>query len=449
MYKRQLTTLTAALALPGTASAVDAGVANFVFGDVNVRSANGSTAPLQKGRAVQSGDDILTGSGAQAQIRFSDGGMVAIQPNSQFKLTSYADRNDPKSDSFLVDLVRGGMRAITGLIGKRNRENYKITTNTATIGIRGSSFLISYNPDGSVTVNAEQDAIVVCTNTGCTGLTAGETVQVKDKNQDPTRTTQRATTEAAVPPPPQEQSASGNKVYAVNNLQAEFAGVATSGYSNVSYSTENASNKAVAIIVDTPLVSFSDTDSSQHVLKGSNISSFNASSGDPFAADYIGWGYWANASKTASSSTTSLQDVHYIVGRPTPTLQMPTVGTFDYNMIGATAPTATNTSTGVTQVGQLVSASMTVDFGSSYVQSISTTTRFGGNDYTTSASGSFSGNRFDVSGSNSSFKGLFAGAGAARAAFTYQQTGAAVGTITGAVGMNKGAQNTSSYQLAQ
>jgi hypothetical protein len=418
--------------------AVDAGTANFVFGDVTVRSTNGSQVTLKKGGAVQSGDDILTSTGAQAQIRFSDGGMVAIQPNSQFKLASYADRNDAKTDSFLVELAKGGMRAITGLIGKRNHDNYKVITNTATIGIRGSSFLISYNNDGSVAVNAEQDAIVVCTNTGCAGLTAGETVVVKDKNQDPARTTQRTSSEGSVPPPPQSQTVAGNKVYIVNDLQAEFKGV-DSAMSTASYSTENTDGKAAAIIVDTPLVAFADTDSATHVLKGRDVSSFN-SSGDPFASDYIGWGYWAGATKTASGNTGNLQDVHYVVGRPTPTLQMPTVGTFDYNLIGGTAPTATNTSTGTTQVGQLVGATLTVDFGSSQVQSISATTRFAGTNYTASSSYiNINGARF----SDSNFSGLFSGAGAAKAAFTYQKTGTTVGTITGAVGMTKGAENTS------
>lgn len=429
-----------ALALPGAAQAADAGIANFVFGEVNVRSPNGSTTVLQKGKSVQSGDDILTGAGAQAQIRFSDGGMVAIQPNSLFKLANYADKNDPKSDSFIVELARGGMRAITGLIGKRNHDNYKITTNTATIGIRGSSFLISYNGDGSVTVNAEQDAIVVCNSTGCTNLTAGETVQVKDRNQAPTRTSERATAESSVPPP-QAQTVSGNKVFVVNDLQAEFAGLGASGLSDMSYSSENASNKATAIIADQSLASFIDTDSSQHILKSSTISSVG-SSGDPFDADYIGWGYWASATKTAGGTSTELKDVHYIVARPTPTSQMPQTGTFAYNLLGGTAPTATNTSTGATQTGQLVGATMTVDFSTSYVQNISATARFNGTDYVTSSSYlSINGARF----SDSNFKGVFAGTGAAKAAFTYQQTGTAVGTINGAVGMSKGAETAPYY----
>ena len=418
------------MAFPVSALA-NAGVANFVFGEVAVRSSNGSSTPLQKGRAVQSGDDIVTGTGAQAQIRFSDGGMVAIQPNSQFKLASYADKNDPKTDSFLVELAKGGMRAITGLIGKRNRENYKVITSTATIGIRGSSFLISYNTDGSVTVNAEQDAIVVCTNTGCTGLTAGETVVVKDKNQDPARTVERATTEASVPPP-QSQTVSGDKIFIANGLQAIFDSSVAS----------NTDGKAVAIIADLPLVSYTGADGNLYKAGTAGVSSFNTS-GDPFAADYVGWGYWAAGTKTVNGNTTDLSDIHYAVARPTPELSMPNTGTFNYNLIGGTAPTAVSGST--TLVGTLTGASMTVNFSGGYtsINSVTVNTVFNGTSYSGNSYGSGNGATFsDSASSTMNFNGVFSGSGAAKAAFTYKILGTAVGDIKGAVGMSKGAEST-------
>ena len=135
-----------------------AGIAQFTVGDVNVRRGS-ANVPLSKGQSIESGDSIVTGGGSQAQLRFSDGGLVSLAPNSQFNIANYADANDPEKDGFAVNLFRGGMRAITGLIGKRNRENYKVTTNTATIGIRGSAFSANYNADGSLNVAGEQDAI--------------------------------------------------------------------------------------------------------------------------------------------------------------------------------------------------------------------------------------------------------------------------------------------------
>ena len=164
-----------------------AGIAQFTVGDVNVRRGS-ANVPLSKGQSIESGDSIVTGGGSQAQLRFSDGGLVSLAPNSQFNIANYADANDPEKDGFAVNLFRGGMRAITGLIGKRNRENYKVTTNTATIGIRGSAFSANYNADGSLNVAGEQDAIQVCTQAGCVDLTVGEIVRVNNNNTIPTRT---------------------------------------------------------------------------------------------------------------------------------------------------------------------------------------------------------------------------------------------------------------------
>ena len=96
-----------------------AGVAQFAAGEVNVRR-GAAVVTVTKGRDLESGDSISTGPNGRIQIRFTDGGIVALQPNSQFDITRYVDANDGKQDSFLVNFARGSMRAVTGLIGKRN-----------------------------------------------------------------------------------------------------------------------------------------------------------------------------------------------------------------------------------------------------------------------------------------------------------------------------------------
>lgn len=168
-----------------------AGVAQFSVGDVQVKRA-AATVALANGGRIESGDQITTGGTGRTQLRFTDGGMVSLQPNSQFTIARYVDAADGKQDSFLVDLARGGMRALTGLIGKRNRENYKVTTTTATIGIRGSGFSMSYNPDGTLAVTTELDAIEVCTQAGCIGLNIGESALVSSAQALPSRVRERA-----------------------------------------------------------------------------------------------------------------------------------------------------------------------------------------------------------------------------------------------------------------
>jgi FecR protein len=196
----RITALAAALsAIYPLQAFANAGIAQFAVGDVAVQRTSGSTN-LSSGARLESGDTVTTGSTGRTQLRFTDGGMVSLQPNSQFKLTRYADSaTGGGQDSFLVDLARGGMRAITGLIGKRNRDNYKVTTTTATIGIRGSGFSMAYNPDGTLGVTTELDAIEVCTQAGCVGLNVGESVVVTDASSLPRRTFVRATWNAPNP----------------------------------------------------------------------------------------------------------------------------------------------------------------------------------------------------------------------------------------------------------
>ncbi|RZJ17658.1 MAG: iron dicitrate transport regulator FecR, partial [Haliea sp.] len=76
-----LLAMAVAAAYPMHASAVAAGTAQFTAGDVNLRRGDGSVNPLVKGREIESGQSILTGANGRAQVRFSDGGLVSLQPN--------------------------------------------------------------------------------------------------------------------------------------------------------------------------------------------------------------------------------------------------------------------------------------------------------------------------------------------------------------------------------
>jgi len=162
--------MVAAWPLTGLAAA---GLVQFTAGDVQLRRGE-TLSRLSKGSELDGGDVVLTGTEGRAQIRFSDGGLVALYPDSQFTVTRYADGAGAGEDHFVVNLLRGGMRALTGLIGKRNPANYKVVTPTAVVGIRGSAFLLAIDANGQVFVSGEQDEIEVCTQAGCVGVTAGE-----------------------------------------------------------------------------------------------------------------------------------------------------------------------------------------------------------------------------------------------------------------------------------
>lgn len=122
-----------------TAYAGVAGYAQFVNGSVQITNAAGQNRVLQKGDAVHESDTVITAKGASAQIRLMDGGIIAVRPDSQLKFDSFVftGEEDGKDRSFF-SLLRGGFRAITGLIGQKNKANYRIATAGSTIGIRGT-----------------------------------------------------------------------------------------------------------------------------------------------------------------------------------------------------------------------------------------------------------------------------------------------------------------------
>lgn len=168
-----------------------AAVLQFASGEVSVKSGSGDVRSqrkgsdsILKGSRLHSGDAVMTGDG-MAQIRFSDAGKVAVYPNSSFEITRYVDAGDAKKDAFFSHLLKGTIRAITGKIGKRRRSNYRIATRTATLGIRGSSFVMTLREDGSLVVTTEQDGTEVCNDKGCVGLAAGERAYVQSANHPP------------------------------------------------------------------------------------------------------------------------------------------------------------------------------------------------------------------------------------------------------------------------
>lgn len=116
-----------------------AGNVQFVKGSVQVAGAAAHSRSLQKGDAVNESDTVTTTKGASAQIKMRDGGFIVVRPDSQLRFDSFvfSGVQDGSERSFF-SLIRGGMRAITGLIGQQNKSNYRISTASATIAIRGT-----------------------------------------------------------------------------------------------------------------------------------------------------------------------------------------------------------------------------------------------------------------------------------------------------------------------
>jgi hypothetical protein len=115
------------------------GLVTHVVGTLVVKKPDGSVKLLAVKSELHPGDVLSTQQASFARVRFSDGTDVALRPNSQLVVKEYSYAAEtPASDNVSLDLRKGGMRMVTGLLGKRNPDKVRIDTPAATIGIRGT-----------------------------------------------------------------------------------------------------------------------------------------------------------------------------------------------------------------------------------------------------------------------------------------------------------------------
>jgi ferric-dicitrate binding protein FerR (iron transport regulator) len=124
--------LALALCAGGVQAQETAGRVIFALGDAQRIAPEGGAAALSRGDAVLEGDLIRTGAGSHLQVLMSDGGRIALRPGSELRVKSYRD------ELALVELMRGAFRSITGAIGRRDRERYRIESSRVVLGIRGT-----------------------------------------------------------------------------------------------------------------------------------------------------------------------------------------------------------------------------------------------------------------------------------------------------------------------
>ena len=127
--------------LASAVGAEPAGQVIYLSGTLSARAADGGTRLLAVGSEFDDGDVLNTLQGCYARIRFGDGSEIALRPDTRLEIAQVSYREeDPEEDSFVVRLLKGGMRAVTGLISDRSRERVRYDTPVATIGIRGTHF---------------------------------------------------------------------------------------------------------------------------------------------------------------------------------------------------------------------------------------------------------------------------------------------------------------------
>jgi hypothetical protein len=167
------------------------GYVHEVSGSVTGQVGSGSSARVSRGMTIPNNSTVVTGANSYAVLKFEDGTVVLLKENTSFHVQSYAyNPKAPENSNAIFNLVRGGLRVVTGLVTSRNRDALRVATSHATIGIRGTEFSAEMvnplivgvqvgavsvtNAAGSMLVGAGQFASVASSTTLGSLISAGQ-----------------------------------------------------------------------------------------------------------------------------------------------------------------------------------------------------------------------------------------------------------------------------------
>ena len=194
----------AALALyqsmPAMASAASpAAKVTLVTGRGTASAVTGEIRAIAKGDPIYSGEIIHSSANSFIDLKFNDGGYFLLRPNSRFEVVDFVNHGTTAQPLAVASkpaapaptaptqttapipslaplviapqdvqsgtsraffrLLKGGFRSISGLIGKVNHDEYQVNTPVATIGIRGTDYLVAIC-DESCAIDPEIAAVL-------------------------------------------------------------------------------------------------------------------------------------------------------------------------------------------------------------------------------------------------------------------------------------------------
>jgi len=369
---------------PALACAAAARV-DFTLGNVVAIDSAGQQRPLRKGDAVEQGDTVRT-NGGRAQLRFTDGAYVSLQPDTLFRVDEYRfEGRADGSERGWFSLLAGGMRTITGLVGRSSKRNYQVQTSVATIGIRGTEYQLKLGNTLSGSVG--EGEIGVCNAAGCLGVTNGQSFFVLNPGTLPAVSAVRTSFPPPQPEPLQSPLGAGeqgnangpppvqvtqiSRVVNRNGPGGDLGNVGLAsgkGYA-LAYARDNGPDQIGSIVKGVINNTTATFDASKQLISYIGPSKIDLRQPSPSitgagADSLISWGTWTNAfiDNGVEYALGSNQGMHYVIGKPTPAPQL-THGSAKFDLLGATRPTGTDNGT----PGMLTAATLWVNFATARV----------------------------------------------------------------------------------
>jgi hypothetical protein len=124
-----------------------AGTVLQLSGPLMARKPDGTLKILSIKSEVENGDTLVTEKNTYALVRFIDNSEITLRPGSMLTIENFSfDSGKQDADQAQFKLLKGGLRSVSGLLGKRSRDKFEMKTPAATIGIRGTLFVAEFVP---------------------------------------------------------------------------------------------------------------------------------------------------------------------------------------------------------------------------------------------------------------------------------------------------------------
>jgi hypothetical protein len=123
-----------------------AGTVKAVSGTATVER-GGARLPLTLGSKVFPGDKLVTGADSRLALTLRDDTLISTGASSQLALKEFSFNATTQEGSLFISVLRGVSAMVSGLLAKANPNAMHVDTPNATIGIRGTEFIVEVPGD--------------------------------------------------------------------------------------------------------------------------------------------------------------------------------------------------------------------------------------------------------------------------------------------------------------
>ncbi len=152
----------------GAAPAQDVGTVVALRGPVEI-GRGGAWMPAVNGMPVQLGDEVRTGAGGRVSLTFQDGTVLSAADQSRVVIDQQVFGGTGGPSHGMFRLLQGLVRSVVTAYYSQPGSVYEIGTPTAVVGVRGTEFIVAYDPVTDVSDVVGVDGQVAVYSAGLPG----------------------------------------------------------------------------------------------------------------------------------------------------------------------------------------------------------------------------------------------------------------------------------------